>query len=276
MTDRYGVVGNPISQSKSPLIHRAFARATGQQLEYRAIEAPLGGFAAVADAFRASGGRGLNVTAPFKMDAFVFAAHLSDRALRAGAVNALKFTGLTVEGENFDGLGLVRDIVVNAACPIAGKRVLLLGAGGAARGALLPLLAERPAQLRLVNRDADKARALAASMADAGAICAGGYDDIGPAGFDLVINATSASLTGALPATPAVAFRGCLLAYDLTYGKGLTPFLAAARAGGAARIADGVGMLVEQAAEAFAWWRGVRPPTDAVMAALTVPLVAPR
>ena len=271
MTDHYAVIGHPIGHSKSPFIHGRFAEETGQAMDYVALTAPIGGFAATVDAFRAAGGRGLNITAPFKLDAHAYAGAVSDRARLAGAVNALRFEAGGAEGENFDGVGLVRDITVNAGQPIRGRRVLLLGAGGAARGALAPVLAENPARLVLVNRTPAKARALATAFADHGPITAGDVDQIAAGGFDLVINATSAGLTGAPPPAPASVFQDCVLAYDMTYGVGMTPFLARAREGGAVNIADGVGMLVEQAAETFAWWRGVRPATDAVLAELRAP-----
>ena len=271
MTDHYAVIGNPIGHSKSPLIHGRFAEATGQAMDYVALAAPADGFAAAVDAFRSAGGRGLNITAPFKLDAYAYAGTVSDRARLAGAVNALRFEGDRVEGENFDGVGLVRDITVNAGQRIDGRRVLLLGAGGAARGALAPLLAERPAHLMLANRTFTKAAALAAAFAEHGPITAGDVDQFAAGGFDLVINATSSGLSGGPPPAPASTFQDCILAYDMTYGLGLTPFLSLARDGGARAIIDGVGMLVEQAAEAFAWWRGIRPATAAVMAALRAP-----
>ena len=272
MTDSYAVVGNPVAHSKSPWIHARFAALTGQAMTYAAIDAPLAGFAATVDAFRAGGGRGVNVTAPFKLDACAYADALSDRARRAGAVNALKFTLEGARGENFDGVGLVRDVVHNIGEPIAGRRVLILGAGGAARGIVEPILAEGPSVLRIANRTADKARDLARLFESLGPVVGGGYADAGGA-FDMVINATSASWGDSAPPAPASAYAGTALAYELAYGKSLTRFMAAARAGGARRLADGAGMLVEQAAEAFAWWRGVRPPTEAVLAGLTVPLV---
>jgi shikimate dehydrogenase len=276
MTDRYAVIGNPIEQSKSPLIHSAFARVSAQDLEYTKLLAPVDGFAAVVDAFRASGGRGMNVTAPFKLDAFAYATDLALSAQLAGAVNAMKFEGDRVFAENFDGIGLVRDVVHNLAFPLKGKRVLILGAGGATRGALLPLLAEGPAELVIVNRTVAKAQALVALarqfQAGAVPVRASGYDDLQGA-FDVVLNATSSSLSAELPPLHASVFAQGCLAYDLTYGKGLTPFLKLAQQAGVTRLADGVGMLAEQAAEAFAWWRGVRPDTAAVIATLTVPLV---
>lgn len=273
VTDKYAVIGNPISHSKSPLIHGMFALATGQDMGYEAIEGPLGQFAATVDAFRAAGGRGLNITAPFKLDAFAYATELSERARLAGAVNAMKFESDRVFAENFDGVGLVRDVVHNLGCPLKAKRVLLLGAGGAARGALLPFLAEQPALLVITNRTAEKARALAAEMAGQGPVCAEGYAELAGQSFDLVFNATSASLRAELPPVPASVFAPGALAYELAYGKGLTPFLRLAQNAGVQQLADGVGMLAEQAAEAFAWWRGVRPDTRAVIDRLTVPLV---
>ncbi|MGH8829870.1 MAG: shikimate dehydrogenase [Polaromonas sp.] len=273
MTDRYAVMGHPIGHTKSPLIHSLFARATGQDIEYTAIEGPLGQFAQTVDAFRAGGGRGMNITAPFKLDAFSYATERSERARLAGAVNAMKFDGERVLAENFDGLGLLRDITHNLGCPVQGKRVLLLGAGGAARGALLPFLAAQPAQLVIANRTLDKAEGLAAQLAAQGPVVACGYQSLGHQPFDIVLNATSASLRGELPPVPASVFAPNGLAYELAYGKGLTPFLRLASNAGIKRLADGVGMLAEQAAEAFAWWRGVRPDTRAVIDQLTVPLV---
>ncbi|PIT82581.1 shikimate dehydrogenase [Limnohabitans sp. 15K] len=276
MTDRYAVIGNPIEQSKSPLIHTAFAQVTGQDIAYTKLLAPLGGFAAAVDVFRASGGRGMNVTAPFKLDAFAYATDLALSAQMAGAVNAMKFEGDRVLGENFDGVGLVRDVVHNLAFPVQGKRVLILGAGGATRGALLPLLAEQPAELVIVNRTVAKAQELAAlahqHQSGQVPVTGLGYEAV-QGQFDVVLNASSSSLGAELPPLhPEVFAPGCL-AYDLTYGKGLTPFLKLAQQAGVTRLADGVGMLAEQAAEAFAWWRGVRPYTAAVIATLTVPLV---
>ncbi len=276
MTDRYAVIGNPIEQSKSPLIHTAFSQVTGQDIEYTKLLAPLDGFAQVVDAFRAAGGRGMNVTAPFKLDAFAYATDLAPSAQMAGAVNAMKFEGDKVYAENFDGVGLVRDLAHNLQCPIQGRRILILGAGGATRGALLPLLAQRPAEVVIVNRTVAKAQELVelAQRHQTGRVPVHGvgYTDVAGS-FDVVLNATSASLTAELPPLPVSAFAPGCLAYDLTYGKGLTPFLQLARQAGVTRLADGVGMLVEQAAEAFAWWRGVRPDTAAVIEKITVPVV---
>ena len=277
MTDRYAVIGNPIEQSKSPLIHSTFAQVTGQDIDYSKLLGPLGEFAATVDAFRASGGRGMNVTAPFKLDAFAYATHLAPSAQMAGAVNAMKFEGDQVFAENFDGVGLVRDLVHNLQCPLQGRRVLILGAGGATRGALLPILAEQPAALVIVNRTVAKAQELAAlaHQHQTGQVPVQGlgYADLQGQIFDVVLNASSSSLTAELPPLPASVFAPGCLAYDLTYGKGLTPFLKLAQQAGVTRLADGVGMLAEQAAEAFVWWRGIRPDTAAVIQKLTVPLV---
>ncbi|WP_104657799.1 shikimate dehydrogenase [Ralstonia insidiosa] len=276
MTDHYAVIGNPISHTKSPLIHGLFAQAAQQDMQYTAIEGPTApdtAFANAVRAFAADGGKGMNVTAPFKLKAFAMADERSESATLAGAANALKFEGGRILAENFDGIGLVRDIAINLARPMAGKRVLLLGAGGAARGALLPFLAAGPAQLVIANRDVAKARALADQVAGRGPIVACGYADLEAMGrFDLVVNATSASLTSDLPPVPPSIFQPDGLAYELAYGKRLTPFLRLARNAGVCNIADGVGMLVEQAAEAFVWWRGVRPDTRPVIDRLTVPL----
>ena len=272
MTDRYAVLGNPIAQSKSPLIHSEFARQTGQNMSYEAIEVPLGGFNRAVDAFRAARGHGINITTPFKLDAYAYANERLQRAELARASNCLKFDGDRVYAENFDGIGLVNDIERNLRFPLRGRRVLMLGAGGAVRGALLSFLEQAPAALVIANRDVGKARRLADEFGRFGTFAAGGYDDLGRTPFDIVLNATSASLRGELPPVPSSAFAPGCIAYELAYGKGLTPFLRAARDAGAGRLADGVGMLVEQAAEAFLWWRGVRPETHAMIERLTVPL----
>ncbi|MDI3515619.1 MAG: shikimate dehydrogenase [Gammaproteobacteria bacterium] len=269
--DRYAVIGNPIAHSKSPQIHAAFARQTGQALSYEALLAPVDGFArAVAD-FRAAGGRGMNVTVPFKLEAFALADRHTPRAQMAGAVNTLAFDADGILGDNTDGAGLVRDLVANLGCALGGRRILLLGAGGATRGVLLPLLGGEPASLTIANRTVSKAQALAALFAPhAGRaqVDGCGFDQLGGHRFDLVINATAASLAGELPPLPADLYAEGALAYDMMYGRDPTPFMRAALADGAARVADGLGMLVEQAAESFALWRGVRPDTAAVLADL--------
>jgi shikimate dehydrogenase len=273
MSDRYAVIGNPIGHTKSPLIHGSFAAATGQDIDYTAIEGPLDGFAGAVHAFRDAGGRGMNVTAPFKLQAFELATDRLERAELAGATNALKFEGERILADNFDGVGLVADITRNLGVAMKDARVLLLGAGGAARGALLPFLAQGPAELVLANRTPATAAALAERFAAHGRVTASAYGDLAGERFDIVVNATSASLKMELPSVPTEVFKGAELAYELVYGKGLTPFLRLARDAGVGQLADGVGMLVEQAAEAFAWWRGVRPDTRAVIDRMTIPLV---
>lgn len=268
MTDRYAVVGNPIAHSKSPLIHAAFARQTGQDLSYTALLAPLDGFAESVREFQASGGKGLNVTVPFKQEAWKLATGLTPRAELAQAVNTLKFDGATILGDNTDGAGLVRDITANLDFSIRGKRILLMGAGGAARGVILPLLEQCPALFAIANRTPAKAHELAQLFLPHGDISSGEYASLAGCHFDLVINATSSSLSGELPPLPASVFSPGSLAYDMMYGKGLTPFLQFAQANGAAQLADGMGMLVEQAAESFFLWRGVRPDTRPVMTML--------
>jgi shikimate dehydrogenase len=273
MTDRYALFGNPVGHSKSPLIHGAFAKATGHDISYGLIEAPLDGFAAAVRAFRDGGGKGGNVTAPFKLQAFEIADERLERAQQAGAVNCLKFApDGRILAENFDGIGLAADIERNLAFPMAGKRILILGAGGATRGLMAPFLASRPSELVVANRDEAKAVALAAQYASHGRTHGCGYAALKGEAFDLVLNATSASLRAELPPVDASVLARAQLAYELVYGKGLTPFLRLARNAGAARLADGVGMLVEQAAEAWVWWRGVRPATRSMIDQLTVPL----
>ena len=273
MTDHYAVIGNPIAQSKSPLIHAAFARETHQDLDYVAILGPIGGFAERVDQFRREGGRGLNVTVPFKLEAFAYAADLSQRASAAGAVNALKFEGGRVFAENFDGVGLVKDIRENLGFPLTGKRICCSAPAGPRAASIAPFLAEKPALPRHRQPHARKGAALAQNFRVMARSTASNIAELERAlAFDLVVNTTSASLQGEAPPVPARSYAAGSLAYDLVYGKGLTPFLSAAKSAGAARLADGLGMLVEQAAEAFEWWRGVRPQTAPVIEALTVPL----
>ena len=274
--DLYAVIGHPIAHSKSPWIHAQFAHQTGQSLRYEALLAPLQGFASSVAEFRNRGGRGLNVTVPFKLEAFELAQQHSERARAAGAVNTLLFSDAGMVGDNTDGAGLVRDLRDQLGGPLQGLRILLLGAGGAARGAVLPLLAEQPERLVIANRSADKAVALCAFFRDhAGAhsapaehLSAARFDALEGMHFDVIINATSASLGNALPAIPATLFAPSKLVYDMMYGAGETAFNAHARTHGAPRCADGLGMLVEQAAESFLLWRGVRPDTAPVLAQL--------
>ena len=269
--DRYAVIGNPIAHSKSPQIHAAFARQTGQALSYEALLAPVDGFAQTVADFRAHGGRGLNVTVPFKLEAFALAEHHTARAQAAGAVNTLALGADGILGDNTDGAGLVRDLSANLNFALAGRRILLLGAGGATRGALLPLLDSRPARLTIANRTVAKAEALAALFAARAGDCvldACGFDALAGRRFDLVINATAASLADELPPLPPGLYAEGALAYDMMYARAPTRFMRAALADGAARVADGLGMLVEQAAESFTLWRGVRPDSSPVLAAL--------
>ncbi|PKU22187.1 shikimate dehydrogenase [Telmatospirillum siberiense] len=273
MNDLYAVFGNPLGHTKSPFIHGEFARQTAQNLDYIAIEASPGGFAASLDAFKILGGKGANVTAPFKVEAFALAGDRCQRAELAGASNALKFEDGRIIAENFDGVGLVADIRENLCTPLRGRRVLMLGAGGAARGAALPILEAGPASLTIINRTVAKAHALRERFSSFGDIVSGGYADLGAGDFDIVINATSASLRGELPPITERVFARAGLAYELAYGKGLTPFLKLAKRSSVDRLADGVGMLVEQAAAAFAWWRGIRPATGPMIEKITVPLI---
>jgi shikimate dehydrogenase len=275
MTDRYAVFGNPIGHSKSPRIHTLFAKQTGQDISYEAILAPKDGFAAAVQAFIASGAglaRGANVTVPFKEEAFRLATRRTPRAEAAGAVNTLSFDADAIVGDNTDGAGLVRDLTHNLGCDPAGRRILLLGAGGAARGVILPLLLEGPAELVIANRTEETAARLALEYARLpGCAVAVKPDGIGFPGlagrsFDLVINATSTGLSGSVLPLPASIFSARCVAYEMVYGRE-TAFMGQARAAGC-RVADGLGMLVEQAAEAFFVWRGVRPHTAPVLAAL--------
>ncbi|MBT9613040.1 MAG: shikimate dehydrogenase [Burkholderiales bacterium] len=265
MPNHYAVFGNPISHSKSPLIHATFARQTGEVIRYEALLAPTDEFAAAVDAFRAAGGRGANVTVPFKQAAFSYATDLTERARLAQAVNTLRFEGEQVLGDNTDGAGLVRDITHNLGFAVQGKDVLLMGAGGAARGVLLPLLSCQPNSLTIANRTLHKAEALAQQFAAYGKVQASDYPSLAGGRFDLLINATSSSLHDELPPLPPRIIAPGALAYDMMYGKGLTPFLAFAEANQATHLADGLGMLVEQAAESFYVWRGIRPETQPVI-----------
>lgn len=261
MTDRYAVIGNPVAHSKSPLIHTAFARQTGQDLQYEAILAPLDGFKATVNDFLQQGGKGLNITVPFKLEAYQLAMRLTERASIAQAVNTFKLENNQILGDNTDGAGLVRDIIVNLNVPVTGKHILLMGAGGAARGAILPLLQQKPAMLAIANRTPQKAVALQEQFAQFGQIIAGDYTYFAGQCFDIIINATSASLNDALPELPSGIFAAGALAYDMMYGAEPTRFLKYAAQHGVNHLADGIGMLVEQAAESFYLWRSIRPET---------------
>lgn len=262
-TDNYVVIGNPIAHSKSPAIHARFAQQTGQAMTYERLLAPLDDFAGSVNQFIASGGRGANVTVPFKLDAFKLASVLSPRAQAAGAVNTLTFERGQIVGDNTDGVGLVRDIVLNAGIALAGKRVLLLGAGGAARGVILPVLAEEPTQLVIANRTVARAVELSAAFsAKPGELAASSFAELS-GHFDIVINATSASLSSDVPALPPALIGAHSFVYDMMYGVQPTVFMQMAAEQGAT-VRDGLGMLVEQAAESFFIWRGVRPDTAPV------------
>ena len=301
--DRYAVVGNPVAHSKSPYIHAQFALQTGERVEYERLLAPLDGFVEHVQAFHAAGGRGLNVTVPFKLEAHALAHKLSPRAAAAGAVNTLRFDADGIFGDNTDGFGLVRDIEVNLGVSLEGARVLLLGAGGAARGVVLPMLERRPREITIVNRTAPKAHALVEQFEGAarefGCLLNGGGphavvrdpvdrdpvnrdpvygdpvdgDPVDPTPYDVIVNATAGSLDAALPECDERAFGAGTLAYDMMYGAQPTVFMRHAQALGA-RVADGLGMLVEQAAESCFVWRGVRPEGAPVLAALRAQLAA--
>jgi shikimate dehydrogenase len=273
---RYAVVGNPVAHSLSPRIHALFAAQTGRDLSYEALLAPREAFTETVEAFFAAGGRGLNVTLPFKPEAWGLAAERGPLAERAGAANTLSpLPGGGLRADNTDGLGLLRDLRGNLGIGIAGRRLLILGAGGAVRGVLEPLLEAAPATLHIANRTAAKAEVLARDFADLGPVSSGGLEDLGGQRFDLIVNAIPAGLGAELPPLPAglLAPGGC--AYDMVYGQAPTPFSLWAEAAGAGRITDGLGMLVEQAAESFLIWQGLRPDTGPVLSALREPVQPP-
>lgn len=261
MNDRYCVFGNPISHSKSPQIHATFADQTEQELTYEATLAPLDGFVDSVRAFVANGGRGANVTMPFKEEAAALVDRLTPRARLAGAVNTLIVTDDGLVGDNTDGHGIVRDITENMHIPIEGKRVLVLGTGGAARGVIAPILACKASQVSLATRTKTKAHLLCDRFIEVGEVIGYAYDELAGHDFDIIINATSASIGGEAPPLPAGTYRPGALAYDMLYGNLNTPFLVHARENGAEKTVDGWGMLVEQAAEAFFLWRKIRPDT---------------
>lgn len=267
--DQYGVVGHPISHSLSPFIHGMFAQQTGQAMVYRMHDVPPEHFRQYVLEFFSRGGRGLNVTVPHKVAAAELANELTPRARRAGAANTLALQADNrILADNTDGAGLVRDLRDNLGIEITGRRLLIIGAGGATRGVLSPLLVLQPASIVVANRTADRAHALAVEFADLGSIRGCGFDQLEQAPFDLVINATSASLSGEVPAVPPQIIGPGTFCYDMAYGKEDTPFVRWAREHGCARAEQGWGMLVEQAAESFCLWRGVRPQTAPVLAAL--------
>ena len=267
MTDRYAVIGNPIEHSKSPLIHAQFAQQADQDMSYERILGDLEDFAGDVRDFAAEGGRGLNVTVPFKERAFELADELSERAERAGAVNTLLLEEGAIRGDNTDGVGLVRDLGCNHSFNFAGSRILLLGAGGASRGVLFPLLEEEPASITIANRTASKALDLAA-MAESEKVTGCGLDELQGQQFDLIINGTAAGLNGKVPLIPDDCLAPGGWTYDMMYATEPTAFVKWGREHDAAKALDGLGMLVEQAAESFRLWRGVTPDTDAVIRAL--------
>jgi shikimate dehydrogenase len=267
MTDKYAVIGNPISHSKSPLIHSEFAKQTEQDLEYTAIEVPQdaleSSLSQLRDILKL---KGINITVPFKEQAWQLVENQSNRAKRAGAINTLVFNDDgSMYGDNTDGVGLCRDLTDNNSIELRGKRILLLGAGGAARGVIEPLLSYDPLELFVANRTASKAHALADLFSDLGHIRGGGFEDIKPP-YDVVINATAASLQGEVPPLPDNLLADNAACYDMMYSDSDTAFISWAKQHAAAKTIDGLGMLVEQAAEAFRLWRGVMPDTQSVMA----------
>lgn len=274
MIDHYAVFGNPVAHSKSPRIHSLFAAQTNEELEYTALLSDAEEFVQDVMMFFVAGGRGCNVTVPFKQEAWELADELSDYAARAKAVNTLSVRedGL-LYGANTDGIGIVRDLQQNHDIALQGKRVLLLGAGGAVRGVLQPLLEARPAGLFIANRTASKAAELVQDFAALGQIAGGGFTDISGQ-FDLIINGTAASLQGDLPPLPTGCLAKNACTYDMMYGTKPTAFVLWSKEQGVAKAFDGLGMLVEQAAEAFFIWRGVRPDTASVLAQLRAELMA--
>ncbi len=264
--DRYALIGHPVSHSWSPFIHGMFARATLQHMQYRLIDADAERFRAAALEFLVQGGRGLNVTIPHKQAAAELVNEMTPRALIAGAVNTISvMPDGELRGDNTDGIGLIIDLTENLKLALEGKRILILGAGGATRGVLGPLLALKPALVAIANRTLERATQLAATFSGRGAIIACGFDSIEPAPFDLIVNATAASLEGAVPSIPGAVIGPDSVCYDMAYAPGETPFTHWAAAHGAHANHKGWGMLVEQAAEAFLVWRGVRPQTRHVL-----------
>lgn len=266
MTDEYAVIGHPVKHSKSPQIHAAFAEQTEQDLEYTAIEVPVDKLAESLQQLRdVLKLRGVNVTVPFKEQAFTLAGSLSDRARQAGAVNTIVFEGATgFHGDNTDGVGLYRDLTDNHGLTLTDRRILLLGAGGAARGVIAPLMAAQPAELCIANRTAEKADALAGKFRDLGQINGGGFEQVSGQ-YDLIINATAASLQGEMPPIPVSVISEHTACYDMMYGNSDTAFISWAKNHDIRQTMDGLGMLVEQAAESFYLWRGERPATSPVI-----------
>jgi shikimate dehydrogenase len=266
--DQYGVFGHPVGHSLSPFIHGVFARDTGQPMSYRAYDVAPEEFTERVHSFFADGGRGLNITLPHKIAAVEVAQELTGRAAHAAAVNTLALQGESILGDNTDGVGLVHDLCDNLGLVITQRRLLILGAGGATRGLLAPILGLEPAIVMIANRTPQRAEALAAAFTDLGITQGVGFPHVGDTPFDLIINATSASLSGDIPPIPAGAIGPETVCYDLAYGRSAMAFVRWAQQSGCARAVQGLGMLVEQAAESFRLWRGVRPETAQVLAAL--------
>lgn len=269
--DRYAVVGFPVKHSRSPFIHGMFARQTGQNMSYRLMEVPPDQLQSAVEDFFAAGGKGLNLTLPHKQAALALVKYCTPRAEFAGAINTITLQGDELLGDNTDGAGLLADLTQNLKIELEDRRILLLGAGGAARGVVAPLLQCRPTLIEIANRDGGRARQLAEEFKSLGTVRGGSFTELGQAPFDVVINATSASLQGTLPPVPPAALGSQTLCYDMAYGKQDTVFLIWAAEHGAGRTEQGWGMLVEQAAEAFLLWRGVRPDTRPVLDAVKSP-----
>lgn len=266
---RYGVMGNPVGHSKSPMIHQLFAQQTAQTMSYTAIPVEIGAFAAAVDAFRAAGGKGLNVTVPFKRDAWKLVDERSPCAELAGAVNTITVReDGSLFGDNTDGIGLVRDIKENLKITLTGKKILILGAGGAVRGVLGPVMEEKPALVVIANRTPARAQELADAFEEHGTTEGCSFDELDGSRFDIVINGTSASLKGEAPPLPDALLAGGALCYDMMYAAEPTAFMVWADDHNSAHIADGLGMLVEQAAESYLIWRGVKPETAPVIKAV--------
>jgi len=264
--DNYCVMGNPVAHSKSPQIHTAFAEQTGQIIFYQAILVDVGNFKGAIKSFQAKGGKGLNITVPFKGDAWGISEHRSRRAERAQAVNTISFDDAgKIIGDNTDGVGLIQDLTINHDISIKDKDILILGAGGAVRGILDPLFDKEAGRVAIANRTVSRAEKLADIFSDRGDISACGFDELEGSSFDIVINGTSASLQGEVPSLPESLLNDDTYCYDMMYSMPDTPFVSWAKAHGATKVSDGLGMLVEQAAESFFIWRGVRPETGPVI-----------
>jgi len=274
--DKYRVFGNPIKQSRSPLIHQSFAKSTQQQLSYQSELVAIDGFNKKIEQFVNEQGKGANITVPFKEQALAVCDHLSERARLAGAVNTLSFVEGKILGDNTDGLGLVQDLIRNEV-NLKNSKILLLGAGGAAKGVVLPLLEQQPEIIVIANRTISKAEDLCEQFTTdkkETKLTACGFEDVENNNFDLIINATSASLSGNVPPIPEKLIRPDVVCYDMVYGKELTPFLHWAKNKGSEHLIDGLGMLVGQAAESFAIWRGVKPEVESVITHLRKSLAA--